>query len=498
MKRNKIQAKHPQQPDNELDLHLKALGLGSVDEYRDWCIRQGFVSSLRKHRKQRAQEIRHAESLAAKRIARRRKTESRNPIDTIVQICHPGASTKKFAQEHWKQLVKVIHQSGRDEFTSPHTFVALCRHLHDKRTGLLNGLPVVTALGKTFGNTFLSALTLIAAHRSNWIRPLKSWKPNSHNPRRQFTSLIRHLFDKYGEIPPFFDTVWFLGRTAEGLHRRKWYLHVGAGHRFSQCDLPITYNRQMERNFLSAPDHLTLDQAIRWGQILGHGGDESLAQAILQTRLGHQFENEEFWATVIQWFSNHPMLDRDEVGPVIDYLHHQRFVTAPRNNQLVGANEPPLPAEPNLSMKGRTPRSLLRQVHRWHRELSRSNLNQVHDWEPTGIQPFELAEGNAKEGNLRTWTIRELLSSKSLHTEGRKLKHCVSSYALSCARGANSIWTLEVESNGTISKLITIQVRNEHRVICQARGKLNRRTTEQELKIIARWASAARLTLGTV
>src|SRR5690606_17535060 len=114
-----------------------------------------------------------------------------------------------------------------------------------------------------------------------------------------------------------------------------------------------------------APDDLTIVQALRWGQIHALGGNEPLSRAIFGTRLGESFEHEEFWSTVIKWFVDHPMLDRTHVGPIIDYLHFHRFV--PEQHMVApGTRKASSPPQPHLSMRGRTPGSLLRQVNKWH------------------------------------------------------------------------------------------------------------------------------------
>jgi hypothetical protein len=146
-------------------------------------------------------------------------------------------------------------------------------------------------------------------------------------------------------------------------------------------------------------------------------------------------------------------------------------------------------------MKGRTPQSLLRKVNEWHRGLAKDNTHQVGQWASTGIEGFEFIEGSQTNGSLKLWTIRELLSSKSLVDEGRQLKHCVASYGASCRRGACSIWTMEVETYEGRSKALTLEVRSP-RTICQARGKANRLPTEKERGILRRWATQAGLTIA--
>ena len=191
---------------------------------------------------------------------------------------------------------------------------------------------------------------------------------------------------------------------------------------------------------------------------------------------------------------NHPELDLAHVGPIIDYIQHQRFVA---QDVIIahGVVERRGPAQPNFTMKGRTPASLLRQVDAWHRTLARIEQPKA-EWPPSGIDSFEFIEGGEKGGNLRVWTIRELLSTKALVDEGRKMKHCVATYAHSCGSGACSIWTLEVENFDGRSKMLTIEVLNGSRMICQARGKCNMLPGEKHLGILRRWAEQAGLSLS--
>ena len=93
-------------------------------------------------------------------------------------------------------------------------------------------------------------------------------------------------------------------------------------------------------------------------------------------------------------------------------------------------------------------------------------------------------------------SIKELLSTKALSAEGRAMKHCVASYARSCALGASSIWTMEVESFDGKRRALTVEVNNAARLICQARGKCNTLPNEKERGILRRWAETQRLRLA--
>jgi hypothetical protein len=53
-----------------------------------------------------------------------------------------------------------------------------------------------------------------------------------------------------------------------------------------------------------------------------------------------------------------------------------------------------------------------------------------------------------------------------------------------------------VESFGGRSKILTVEVNNETRLICQARGKCNALPAEKHRGILRRWAEQARLQLA--
>jgi len=197
---------------------------------------------------------------------------------------------------------------------------------------------------------------------------------------------------------------------------------------------------------------------------------------------------------VLQFFIANPMLDLAHVGPIIDYVNQRRFMSqdvfvAP------GVVERRGPPQPNFTMKGRTPASLLRQVEAWHRTLTKTQQPQAQ-WPRSGIDNFEFVEGTERGDNLKIWTVTELRSAKALAAEGRAMKHCVASYAQSCASGACSIWALEVETFEGRSKILTIEVENGARLICQARGKCNMLPGEKHRGILRRWAEQAGLSLA--
>jgi hypothetical protein len=281
------------------------------------------------------------------------------------------------------------------------------------------------------------------------------------------------------------DSVWFLGESHRAVCQQNWFLHLARGRNIRTAALPLSYTKRMAHQFMRAPAEFSVEAALRWGQITALGGNPRLVRAVVGSRLGMNFEHEEFWITVVQFFVQHSMLDPSRIGPIIDFIYHQKFA----------GGEQESPPQPTFMMKGRTPASLLRLVDAWHGSLPAKKQPLV-DWPRSEIAPLEFVEGSVSAGNRRTWTTTELLTTKALVDEGRIMCHCVATYARSCAHGQTSIWTLEVDEAGGRRKVLTLEVNRASKVICQARGKRNALPSEKHLNVLRRWAEHAGLALA--
>jgi hypothetical protein len=58
------------------------------------------------------------------------------------------------------------------------------------------------------------------------------------------------------------------------------------------------------------------------------------------------------------------------------------------------------------------------------------------------------------------------------------------------------IWTLEVETFAGRAKILTVEVQNGARLICQARGKCNMLPGDKHRGILRRWVENAGLSLA--
>ena len=337
---------------------------------------------------------------------------------------------------------------------------------------------------------YAEALIALSAHWREWVRPLDDWEPSGSDPEDQFASLVRHLLALY-QVPRFLDVAWHSGWTAGGIRQQGWFKHIGRGENIRTAEgLPVPMTRRMAHFFVQGPSGLPILGAFRYVQVLGLGGQESLARSLLGTRLGIDFRNHDFWVTLIRWLIDNPEVELVHHGPIIDFLHDQKYVPSVINTLIHLPGQPELvPLQPNLSMKGRSPSSLLRAVETWHREMYARRKPILGDWRRSGIPSFR--HEVIDETGAASYGINELLMSWELDEEGRTLNHCVGAYAPFCLSGQSSIWSLSrTDSSGRVERLLTLQVQNATKEIIQARGWNNRLPTAEELRILAAWTQA--------
>lgn len=271
-------------------------------------------------------------------------------------------------------------------------------------------------------------------------------------------------------------------------------LHLGAGKNIRTAELPLLYTRKMAHHFMLAPSDYSIVEALRWGQVHGLGGDAQVVRALRGTRICTSVDNDEFWVSVLRFFIQNPMLDTAHYCPILDFVHNQKFV----GDEVTGADgrlRTIPPPKPGFTMHGRTPPSLVQQVETWHGGLGYgSSADSGVTWKSNGIPAFRSVEGQSKP---RIWTSRELCSKAQLAAEGRRMNHCVATYASSCRCGQASIWTMEVEDKDGLKKVATIEVANAISRIVQVSGRANRKPSTQVRTLLGRWASAAGLTISS-
>ena len=324
---------------------------------------------------------------------------------------------------------------------------------------------------------YLTGLFVLSSHAPAIRQPVKTWRRASHSTEKQFVSLIDHCFVHYA-VPPFFYRVWL---DAEKTIQQRWFIDLAQGKSIRQVGkLPIAMTKKMGHFFTQAAVTLTVEEALRWAQAKGMGGSDQLAQAIAGSRLSrNEFKEERLWETVIRFLVQQPNEHAPRVGEVIDYIAH-----------AFGQNA-------TFSMKGRTWTALWRQTEAWHEELNRERkLGGKYTWEASGIAERVVTKGSGNK--IKTYCLIELCSSKALATEGRTMRHCVSSYAYICYKQRSAIFSLRVRDQLTAEEntLATVEVDLRQRRVVQAKARFNGPVSAPARQMMEKWAKEEKLTLS--
>lgn len=456
------------QRDDRLSMIMRAayaMRLPSIEAYQQWCFQQGFSTQLNKTQRQLDREYQHYVKTTARNVLQQHKRE--NNLQHIVKKLY----SKEMRYADVTNEVLCAISAGFQKIQNRRLLRdVLCRL--DESSKLLGHV------------CYVEGVINFVAHYGKWIRPIADWQPKTRNADRQFASLARHLFAKY-PIPEFMDSVWYRGNTkAQG-----WFIHIGIGNNIrTASSLPIPLTKKMAHHFLQAPSHYDVKAAFRWAQIHALGGNKRVADAIAATRIARQFKDDTFWLSVLRFFIDNPFLDASHYQPIVDYIWNQKY--EPRIvfvERGVTREEPP--AQPNFTIRGRTPATLLRQVDQWHDQLGKETRGRHLQWVKSRYPDYRYIEGQVENRNMKIWTIRELLSHKELVAEGRKQNHCVATYARSCHSGGTSIWTMDLQTSSSIEKCVTIELHFPTKTLRQVRGQRNRLAKKSEMDVIARWAN---------
>lgn len=321
---------------------------------------------------------------------------------------------------------------------------------------------------------------VVRGMRYEHVRPIRDWEPRGKGCETLFRSLCDHIWAKY-PMPAF---LWsgFFDQNKEIHSLVKDVARGGSLYTYSkEGRFPVPLTRAMVHELMTkTPGDFSLVRAIRRIQVKTAGGTPRFFQVWAGTRPGQAFgtpAEEVFWASVIDWFSKHPMFDPTQVGPMVDYIVYRR-------NQ-----------DQNFSMKGRSPMAMMRGMDEWHGELAKVRQLKGTAFFPSGFKEFEWTR--TTKGVQTTWRIKEILTSKELLAEGRELRHCVGSYSYRIESKAVSIWSLSAEPSWAFEERVcTIEVANSNRSIVQARGKFNKMIETEPFQVMQRWASENALSIN--
>ena len=344
---------------------------------------------------------------------------------------------------------------------------AALKALARKRTGLLHRPELVLAVAA------------LAERYFRQVRELASWTPKSSNAYKQLTSLVRHLFDRYGNIPDWLINAWTrLVLVEDGVNLPDLTLHLGQGQSLrSFRGLPVPLSKRLEHGMRQAPAGCTFREALRYAQLAARNALDWWG-VVMESRLGRApLVDDAFWLSVVDFFVAAPMVDPRHFGPVCDWIHQKRSVG-------IGVE----PAQPGFSLKGRSMASVLVQTEQWHQGRARQHRQSGGEATAASTRWTGLPVADFVAGPVR---IEQLTTFGQLLDEGRALQHCVATYLQSCRQGRCGIFSFTIED----ARVLTLEVTAD-RTVVQVRGKHNRWMTPAERTWINQWLDQARLVLS--
>jgi len=430
------------------------------------------TSQLHRKHKSKSRRLKEKLELKAKEEALQKSLKNHNIakkllFPTLVETIFEGKERTNYKENTLAYTLENFFNSlsKRKQSRRRDAFKAILNHLYKERcTKLLRD------------ETFLYAIYQIAWFSTVYQRDIADWKRKSHNPEKQLKDIAKHCFVKY-KVPAFMYEVW-LDTNRKYM---SWFIELARGNSVkSLSKVPVKLTKKSAHYFLQAPASYTIEMALRRAQALAHGTDELVAERIAHSSLSrNNFEHEVFWETVIQFFMNQTMLDFNKMGEIIDYL-----ADCIRNNA-------------EYTIKGRTIVSLTRQSDEWHvaQAIHSASMVELFTWNPLLNSSFIMR--TKQEKDVKKYRLFELCSSKELIVEGKKMNHCVASYARSCCVKVTSIFTLRCTSflKGE-ETLATIEVDTRSKTIVQAKARFNKPISAAAKKIMKDWAAHHDLKIG--
>ncbi len=305
---------------------------------------------------------------------------------------------------------------------------------------------------------------LWALSRVPWIREPVHWQGwTLDDPDAAFASLAEHLTARW-PLPAWAASL-LCERRAVGLPVFASLVRGGSIRpHVGTPAVPAPLTRAMV-HALGQETTPSLVVAIRRVQVAAYGGSELTRRRLADAEVGQCLrgvDEERLLDRVIRWLCAHEGELPDDATELCEYL--------------VGNAVDPT---------GRSVRSLVTRAEEWMQGATPPPS------QPAAAKPVYPASGFdgaeldvALDGTVHRWTITELRTWGALFWEGRKMRHCVSTWAAWVSNGQVSVWSVRCEGR----RVLTVGVQNRTAKLTEIRGRLNRCATKAELAVLTRWA----------
>lgn len=333
-------------------------------------------------------------------------------------------------------------------------------------------------------------LTGLDCLQPGFVRLPETWQPiASGDIRVLIRDFVQHTLVRY-PVPAFMYKAW---ETDNDLHKQ-WFIHLGAGKNLRKAEgLPFEkpMTKMHAHHTCAAPSWMSIEQALRYGQVRSMDGDIRIAKAIATSVIGQNLDasSSAFWTAVIREILNMPDLPAHKIRAVIAKWHELFFV-------------PQFATSAHGRIKQVIPDERMNPLHRdclpdilQMLQPDPASLGLSSDEIAILAKPFPKMNDSWKHGLKKNrllvgYDIRQLMNSADLIAEGKKQNHCVGTYTWSCRRGYTFIFVIRGAERAFHQTCLTIEV-SRHKQIRQVKGPWNRTPNAQEKKVVQEWARLA-------
>ena len=305
-----------------------------------------------------------------------------------------------------------------------------------------------------------------------FIRP-----PRTIPETGDYKKVLDHLFAEY-KVPDFLYQEWLKPFDSVNFKWIAWFILFGQGFSLKKAGKLFDwhYPRRFQSKLWEVPENFTPEEACAYAEIKRVGGtkreiDLILGDPVFSYKIdptdGRKWENEDFtsiWKATVKWLIIHRnKLNDHQYKSIIKwalYIYRHENDKVYRENLFIRSIE-----EIQKDAKKRV-------------FIEKKLSNEPISWDTHNL------DWSYQDDDNVNWLFKELISEAELAMEGTELAHCVKTYVDRCFWEKSAIISLSRDGE----KCITIEFSLEKSKVVQIAGFYNRVATDDEQRIITKWA----------
>jgi hypothetical protein len=330
---------------------------------------------------------------------------------------------------------------------------------------LANSSQKIVVNKRRFGNEIASEYWYLT------IPDTGNWKPTSYNRERQIKEFFRKFIYKYF-VPDFliFNPEKSINRNDPDDIRKQYLVSVVSGKSFSKAHRS-DFTKAEAHFFLNDRVSKTWVEATWRARLLASGLNKQYVNFFVRAILDKVANvKDPTFIDFVHFLGRHEYKwTKNEIEDVMDYIRSLTW----RHNEM--AEE--------FSFAGRTVKSVIDLSNEWHARIQKEKSSGcTWDGLPLNNGTYEKPDG--------LWEVSQILNSKRLIEEGRKMHHCVASYEAGCKVGSIGIFSIRRMDHITheLYRESTFEVSCDGR-IKQHRAACNREPSNGAKDTVKRWAA---------